>query len=169
MKYKKIYSYTTIIFISILSSLLFIGMLILVILFPKEVWFLIIPMFILLLSGWYALGTGLIYPIYLSEKGIKYKGRKYTWSDIKITAYSVPNRGFIESYLLFFGEKYFNINEIKVEKKRGFYVYLMKKPLLEILKYYKDKVLILDMLGVENQINSTKKINNIINEHNKNH
>lgn len=163
MKYKKIYSYTTIVVGSILFSMIFFVMLISVIFFPKEVWFLIIPMFILLLSGWYAVGIGIIYPIYLSEKGVKYRGKKYIWADIKITAYSVPNRGFIESYLLFFGEKYFNINEIKVEKKRGFYVYLMKKPLLEILKYYKDKVLILDMLGVENQINSTKKINNIIN------
>lgn len=169
MSYKKMYSYSTVVFGIILFILIIIGMLIPVILFPKEVWFLIIPIFIFLLLGWYSIGVGLIYPIYISNSGIKYRGIKYEWDNIKITAYSIPNRGYIGSYLLFFGENYFNLKDIKAERKRGFYLYLKEKPLIEILKYYKYKILILDFSGIEDRINSTRKINNIINEHNINH
>lgn len=164
MNNKKIYSYTTVVFSIIFFSVIFAGMLITIVLFPQQAWFLIIPMFVLLLSGWYAISVGILYPIYLSERGIKYRGKEYNWNIIKITAFSVPNRGYIESYLLFFGEKYFDVKEIKNEKRKGFYVYLKEKPLLEILKYYKNEIKI---LGIENQINSTRKINTIITEHNK--
>lgn len=170
MNYKKIYSYTTVVVGSIFFSMIFFGMLISVIFFPKEVWFLIIPMFILLLSGWYAVGIGIIYPIYLSEKGVKYRGKKYIWADIRITAYPIIRRSPQYGYLLLFGKEYFQGEKIKKEIRSGFYVYLKEKPIIEILKYYDKKLLVLDENNIlEGRLRSTRKINNIINEHNKNH
>ena len=170
MKYKKIYSYTTVVIGFFFFCIFLLGMLIPVVLYPIKLWFLIIPMFVLLLSGWYAVRIGIIYPIYLSEKGVKYRGKKYNWADIKITAYPVIRRSPQYGYLLLFGKEYFQGNKIKKETRSGFYVYLKEKPIIEILKYYDKKIQVLDENNLlEGKLRSTKKINSIINEHNKIH
>lgn len=69
-----------------------------------------------------------------------------------------------------FGKEYFQGKKIKKEIRSGFYVYLKEKPLIEILKYYDKKLLVLDENNIlEGKLRSTGKINNIINEHNKSH
>lgn len=169
MKAKKLYCYTTTIALGITMAALLVGMLITVILFPKDTWFLIIGIFLVLLMFWYMIGTGIFTPIYLYEKRIKYRGKEYDWENIRITAVSVPNRGYIESYYLVFGQEYLFGKDLKKQIRYGFWVYLKKKPLNEILKYYNKKIKILsDSENAWGSINSTKKINAIIQKHNDN-
>lgn len=70
MKIRRLYFYTTTIALGIIMITIMVGMLVPIILYPKEAWFLIIGIFLLLLAFWYMVGTGQFTPIYLSEKGI---------------------------------------------------------------------------------------------------
>ncbi len=168
MKYKKMYSYKSV-NAGIVFYFIFLFLIVLILIFnPRELWFMSILIIIFILIGIYAISVGITYPIQLNEKGLIYRGKEYNWDNIRITAYQIHSRGIYSAYLLLFGESYLDLKTIKSTRKKGFYVYLMKKPLLEILNYYKYNILILDYNGIMSEINSSKQINQLINEHNKN-
>lgn len=167
MKTKKLYSYTTVFAWGIFIAALLITMLIFVIIFPKQTWFLCIGIFLLILALWYLICTGFFSPIELTETKIKYRGEIYDWKNIRITVYPVLQRSYQFGYYLVFGIDYLSGKELKKQIHRGFWIYLKKKPLNEILKYYKYEIKILNEIeNYDNVMRSTKKINTIIKEHN---
>lgn len=161
------YSYSSIIYIFIFLVILFIVFLIPLILVPNKSWGLIIPMFIILMYIYYAIQVGMLIPIYLSNEGVNYRYNKYTWDEIRITAYQIMGRSTVKGYILLFDKKYLSMKEIKKAMKKTFYIYLNENIINDILKFYKKEILILDHSGNKDIIQSTKKINFIINEHNK--
>jgi hypothetical protein len=76
-------------------------------------------------------------------------------------------RSTVKGYILLFDKKYLSMKEIKKAMKKTFYIYLNENIINDILKFYKKEILILDHSGNKDIIQSTKKINFIINEHNK--
>lgn len=167
MKKSKFNKYTTTISWGIVMGIVFLGMLITIILYPKEMWFLIIGMFLFLLSFWYLVGTGFFTPIYFLDEGIRYKGKIISWTEVKITAYPSLRKSYQYGYYLVFSEKFLYGKELKAEIRNGYWVYLQEKTLIEILKFYHSKIVVLGSKGEnDDKIRSTKKINSIINEQN---
>lgn len=170
MKESKFYKYNTTISWGIIMGVFLLGMLVPIILYPKEMWFLIFGMFLLLLSFWYLVGTGFFTPIYLFEEGIRYKGKTISWTEVKITAYPSLRKSYQYGYYLVFSDKFLYGKELKAEIKNGSWIFLQEKRLIEILKFYNSKIVVLGSKGEnEERLRSTKQINSIINEHNLKH
>jgi hypothetical protein len=168
MKRTKLLKYnTTILWEIIIPSVIFI-MTVLLILFPLQLWPLLIPLSIIILCEWYLIKTGFFRPIYYTEDELQYRHFSYKWQDIKITAYPALHKSYQYGYYLVFGEQYLYKDELKSQIRKGFYVYLREKSIGEILKNYKRKILILDVLGKnEDELKTNQYIKSIINMHNK--
>lgn len=179
MANKKIKIYThitfTTFFVAIIVPIIVIGLIVLSILLPE---FLILTIPVMLcLTGAYIgmIVCGELTPKYLSDKGIEYRRKSIDWTDVKITAipfYSSPyqflNSRFPCGYYLIFDDKYLLGEDAKKQYKKRFCVYVTKKPLELILQHCQSRILVLDItLKKEVLPHSTKKINEIINNFNK--
>lgn len=169
MKPKKLFCYRTVIIWAIIIVVALIGMLIPIILFPQKAWFLIIGIFLLLLAAWALIATGFFFPIMITEENVKYRGHEYEWTQIKITAYPALRKSFRYGYYLVFGENYLSGKALKTQIRRGFWVYLEERSLLEILKYYNEKIQVINAQETNEKelIKSTSKLKQMINDHNK--
>lgn len=122
---------------------------------------------IILIMG--LLADGALYPIYISDRHVGFRGKKMLWKDIKITLFmSYWSKG---RYDLIIGTTYFrDKKKIKQIKKTLPCIYLKNTKILEyILPYYRDKLLVINEDGIEIKPEPTgknKKINAVINEYN---
>ncbi len=164
----KIYTYKTfgVIFIAVVTPIAIVGAIILSILLPN--WIVItIPFMCCMLFAYIGMiVTGELTPIYLSEKGLKYRKQSISWEDIRVTA--IPLRRSVRySYYLVFDTEYLYGKEAIKQCRKGFCVYVTKKSLNLILNYYKAKLLVLDArLEKEVLPCATNSINEIINNFN---
>ena len=167
VKYKKIYSLPCLKILLIYYYIFLFTLLLIIISNPKELWFISIPFLIFFSLYIYVISTGNFTPLFLNEYEIVYRGNKLSWDNIKITAYQIPSRGSYPQYILFLSKDYLDLKEIKTNRGKVFNVFLRKKILLKILNYYKYKILVLDNHGNLSKINSSKELNQIVNDHNK--
>lgn len=108
-----------------------------------------------------------LYPIYMDERLVGYRGKKILWKDVKITVHHTAKH-----YDLIIGTAYFKGKEKLKEQKKILPCISVKdtKLLNEILKHYKFKLFVVNQNGVEEtpDLAGTKdKINAVIVEHNK--
>lgn len=110
---------------------------------------------------------GSIYPIYIGEKHVGYRGKKMLWKDIKITLHRTA-----KNYDLIIGTAYFRGKEKIKQQKKILPCISVKnaKVLNDILPYYnKAKLLVINQNGIEEvpELTGTNsKINAIIIDHN---
>lgn len=179
MKNKKVKIFKFITFLTVFTAVTvpvaIIGLIILSIFMP-ELLFVTIPAILIMIGTYIAIIVrGEFTPIYLSDKGIEYRGRFIDWMDVKITVIPFSYSPFLSLYsrcpcvhYLVFDDKYLFGEDAKKQYKKGFCVYVKKKPLELILQYYQSKILVLDdSLEKEVLPHLTKKINEIINNFNK--
>lgn len=111
---------------------------------------------------------GALYPIYISDRHVGFRGKKYLWKDIKIT---LTRSAFDNRYNLIIGTSLGRDKKtIKRQKKLYPCIYLKNTKILDmILPYYNSKLTVLSSDGVEETpvFNGTnKKIGAVITEHN---
>ena len=164
----KLYIYHTFWWLVSLYAVFIIISIFLIAIYPKEAWLLLIfPILPCAYIFFDYYKKGFFYPINITDKSVQYKTEIYNWSQIRITAYPWLTRSYQYGYYLIFGTKYFIGDDIKKELKRGFHVYLNIKYLRVILKFYEDKIVVLDVDKKNyDKIKSTKKINKLINNKN---
>lgn len=162
------YGYKETIFDLTICGALFTVALILSVVFKLWVLFAILALLALILAvGLFA--DGALYPIYISDGHVGFRGKKMLWKDIRITLYrSLTSKG---RYDLIIGTAYIRDKKKFKQQKRVLPCIYVKstKILKEILPYYKAKLLVLNPDGVEETpelIGKNKKINAVINEHN---
>lgn len=109
---------------------------------------------------------GAIYPIYIDEKLVGFRGKRILWKDIKITMQRTAKH-----YDLIIGTSYFRGKEkIKQQKKILPCISVKNTKILKnILTHYKAKLLVVDRNGIEETpglAGTDNKINAVIIEHN---
>ena len=123
---------------------------------------------IVLLIG--LLADGAVYPVYISDRHVGFRGKKMLWKDIKITVcHSESSKR--ARYDLLIGTNYIkDKDKIKRQRKVLPCLYLKNEKILkDILPYYKSKIMVIDANGFEivpEVAGPNKKINAIIIEHN---
>ena len=165
---KKIYKHSPSIAILVGMIAVFIFSFVFIFVTPALLWFFCPLSIIVALSMAVLSWEGYFNFIYLSEDGIEFKGEKYLWSEIKITAYRGGGRNF--SYYLLIGRNYLHsLQEVKRQMRCGPCVYLENVKRLELLSAnYQAKFVVLDSDANETaDLTSTEKINNAIKEHNR--
>lgn len=115
---------------------------------------------------------GAYYPIYIDDNEVEYRGKKYPWSDIKITV--CPSFGPAAGYFLLINTFYFEERKDIIRQLiKGPCFFLKNTRVLDmILPFYKSKVLVVDRDGQEMDLAGsnklTNKLNNVIYQHNSN-
>lgn len=159
------YGYKATIFSIVIILTFIVSLAITIILYPKGLWILLgfLLAFVLLGIG-FAIDRA-FFPIYITDNEVEYRGKKYLWSDIKITVYPIGRAG----HLLLINTHYFNDRkDIKRQVRSGPCIFLKNSKILDmILPFYKSKLLVVDRYGVEiDAINSKRKIFELIKQHN---
>ncbi|MCH5146856.1 MAG: hypothetical protein J1F61_02475 [Clostridiales bacterium] len=162
------YGYKATIFDIVLILTFILALIIAIILYPKGLWILLGFLLALVLLGIGFAIDRAFFPIYITDNEVEYRGKKYLWSDIKITVYPTGRAG----HLLLINTVYFNNRkDIKRQIRNGPCIFLKNSKVLDtILPFYKSKLLIVDRYGLEiDTIASKRKIFELIKQHNKNY
>lgn len=114
------------------------------------------------------INDGALYPIYIDNRHVGFRGKKLLWKDIKITLCRAPSS---KRYDLIIGTAFLrDKNYIKRQKKQCPCISLNNAEILKtVLQYYKAKLLVVNTDGIEQMPELTglnKDINAVIIEHN---
>lgn len=162
------FGYKATVFDIVLLSIIILSLSVASILYPRGLWYFLgfILASVLLIIAFFI--DGAYYPIYITDKEIEYRGKKYPWSEVKITVLPA-SRG--RAYYLIIDTRYYpHSDDLRKKRNKLPCIFLNNKRALDcILPFYQTKFFLTNGYGEIMDEMGLKNLDEIIKRHNETH